>query len=714
MKKLTTILTVAFVLCLITASYGVVDLTLLNQSFVRGTGEPITETSTFAGVNSMAIVKVYNGGLQDTLTEKVSSSTISINGQVVFGPSDFNQTASFLEKTVVLSEGQNTLNVILKGKPGGSLTVQIMQRIDADAASLIGPEGGVVEVTNPDSPIYGTRIEIPTEALFTKQLISINQTINTSNPSNFNAGDYVNFLPDGIIFNKPIKCAIPYRDYNNDGLVDNLEIAENSLSIYTYNNTSKTWLKVPVVEQDIMTNLLFFETTHFCQYVTSPMTGNSYAWPVYENDKCFVVESPVVNDNETIETYSMAVVTALVNKGFAYLFDLTNPYTSIIRLVNGFLTKAIDVGGGKDIVKVYFNFPGYNSIVEGTDIFANSLDNIGKHISYPWISIFRGQSLDLERKGISIHNNTCSMSITGEFLSKDEVELLYYQKGLWIANHHIIGKEKIDFCDLDNLYPSCGMICAEAFDTFIGENEEVFISMMGREKICKDSDIDGIPDDIDNCPNTPNPDQADSDGDGIGDVCDTSSISDWTAYTRIWQTSYSGGGETYNQSDWVIQNGICRQNDLYTHEFMYVSGDESWTDYIVTARVKMDDVPYDGPFAGVVFRAQEGGPYYAAYVAGYYNLIQTARYPGVEGPPLIYHNSGSLPIDPSIWYELKVRVQGNNIQIYLDNNLIMNFDDSSMPSSGKIGLFTYSTSTSFDDVVVTDLNGNELFREDFN
>lgn len=41
----------------------------------------------------------------------------------------------------------------------------------------------------------------------------------------------------------------------------------------------------------------------------------------------------------------------------------------------------------------------------------------------------------------------------------------------------------------------------------------------GTPVVIEDSDKDGIPDEVDNCPHVPNPDQADLNNDGIGDVC---------------------------------------------------------------------------------------------------------------------------------------------------------------------------------------------------
>jgi hypothetical protein len=53
----------------------------------------------------------------------------------------------------------------------------------------------------------------------------------------------------------------------------------------------------------------------------------------------------------------------------------------------------------------------------------------------------------------------------------------------------------------------------------------VFINQLGwaKDAVCldPDTDNDGLLDSIDNCPNNPNPEQEDSDGNNIGDACDT-------------------------------------------------------------------------------------------------------------------------------------------------------------------------------------------------
>lgn len=54
------------------------------------------------------------------------------------------------------------------------------------------------------------------------------------------------------------------------------------------------------------------------------------------------------------------------------------------------------------------------------------------------------------------------------------------------------------------------------FDT--GTIDSWSLEVCGLEQ--DDADADGIPDDADNCPNTANTDQADLDGDSIGDICD--------------------------------------------------------------------------------------------------------------------------------------------------------------------------------------------------
>ncbi|MEY2512138.1 MAG: hypothetical protein QOE26_2901 [Verrucomicrobiota bacterium] len=65
-----------------------------------------------------------------------------------------------------------------------------------------------------------------------------------------------------------------------------------------------------------------------------------------------------------------------------------------------------------------------------------------------------------------------------------------------------------------------------------------------------DTDGDGIPDAIDNCPATPNPDQADSNGDGVGDACSPPSNANQCK---------NGGWQTFTTPRTFKNQGDCIQ-----------------------------------------------------------------------------------------------------------------------------------------------------------
>ena len=71
---------------------------------------------------------------------------------------------------------------------------------------------------------------------------------------------------------------------------------------------------------------------------------------------------------------------------------------------------------------------------------------------------------------------------------------------------------------------------------------------------CKDADGDGVNDDEDNCPTTPNPDQADFDLDGLGDACDTE-----TGPPRFKNQCKDGGWMGFNFPRTFKNQGDCIQ-----------------------------------------------------------------------------------------------------------------------------------------------------------
>lgn len=115
------------------------------QNYTRNAGAPVTVTSSFSVLNpnTQYTLKVFNGGLQDTQTELVSSGFVTINGVQVIGPSNFNQNVVEVDVPVTL-QAANTIDVQVRGAPGGLLTVEIVG-VDNDppVISITSPANGV-------------------------------------------------------------------------------------------------------------------------------------------------------------------------------------------------------------------------------------------------------------------------------------------------------------------------------------------------------------------------------------------------------------------------------------------------------------------------------------------------------------------------------------------------------------------------------------------
>src|SRR3989344_4364984 len=109
----------------------------------------------------------------------------------------------------------------------------------------------------------------------------------------------------------------------------------------------------------------------------------------------------------------------------------------------------------------------------------------------------------------------------------------------------------IDIDDINNLEKECVRECRhpktaiEQCNQIFNDEKACLQTLRNNRELCGlncklnicellkgDNDNDGISNVMDNCPNNPNPEQEDSDGNGIGDVCDTFSCCTETGCTR--------------------------------------------------------------------------------------------------------------------------------------------------------------------------------------
>jgi hypothetical protein len=148
MKKICVALSVLCFLFISPAASGGEEI-IYSETFTRGTGAPVTAFAIFAGNTGPATISVTNGGSGQNIEKRVSGPIIKLNGETIFGPSDINKNVASLEKGVSL-DGSNVLEVLLKGRAGGEIGIQVKQSVLTSLTVLMDGAGSGRVTSSPD------------------------------------------------------------------------------------------------------------------------------------------------------------------------------------------------------------------------------------------------------------------------------------------------------------------------------------------------------------------------------------------------------------------------------------------------------------------------------------------------------------------------------------------------------------------------------------
>jgi len=216
------------------------------ETFSRGTGKPVGISKVFS------VADFEPPFILHVRSNQVSSARISLNGNLVLGPSNFSQEVTcfdlpidpransaqgsanalppgfkhaFLEAerdraaSILPPSGLAHLSIWMAGKPGGSLTIWIEGK--PLGLRMVGPEGGRIEFPN------GVVLEVPPNAVSQSTAIELKDLPLIEANAILNARVYslqrkhllggFQAKPEGLVFNLPVKAIVPVAPLSTPG-----------------------------------------------------------------------------------------------------------------------------------------------------------------------------------------------------------------------------------------------------------------------------------------------------------------------------------------------------------------------------------------------------------------------------------------------------------------------------------------------------------------
>ena len=176
------------------------------------------------------------------------------------------------------------------------------------------------------------------------------------------------------------------------------------------------------------------------------------------------------------------------------------------------------------------------------------------------------------------------------------------------------------------------------------------------------------------------------------------------AEEHVWTFDDDATDWTPANGSWEVEEGIYKQTMRYGEAQKALVDGVEWADHILEAKVRVDD----GHWGGIVFRAQNEFEYYVYLICPKENKSElwrhkhsTAFKDGFEARDEIEHDIEpiGLTITRNEWFTLRVVVEGSRIAVAINDIEQGVFVDDTYPV-GKVGVWTWDTQASFDDVSV--------------
>ena len=163
---------------------------------------------------------------------------------------------------------------------------------------------------------------------------------------------------------------------------------------------------------------------------------------------------------------------------------------------------------------------------------------------------------------------------------------------------------------------------------------------------------------------------------------------------------------------WEVEDGVYKQTMRYGEAQKALADGAEWTDHTIEAKVRIEA----GHWAGIVFRAQNEFEYYVYLICPKENKSElwrhrrsTAFKDGFEGRDEIEHDIEpvGLTLARQEWFTLSATLEGSRIALAINGIEQGVFLDDTYPR-GKVGVWTWDTQASFDDVSVKRMTATSL------